>query len=93
MRPTAVRFEEIPPWSAWWNEGPDGPMSVKGARLWRASRSDGEAALDPQRPARQRLTKRFRASPDPLRSRLLRLQTNTWSAASVGVDEDDPAFF
>ena len=46
---------------------PDGTMSVKGARPWRASRSDGEAALDPHPPARQRLGKRTRASPDRLR--------------------------
>lgn len=55
-------------------------MSVKGARLWRASRSDGEAALDPQRPARQRLAKRFRASPDRIRSGALRTKTDTWAA-------------
>ncbi len=66
-------------------------MSVKGARLWRASRSDGEAALDPQRPARQRLAKRFRASPD-LAVAPLRAETDAWTGSCVtgSVQKDNP---
>ena len=67
-------------------------MSVKGARLRRASRSDGEAALDPQRPARQRLAKRFRASPDRIRSGALRAETDARTGGCVtgSVQKDNP---
>lgn len=90
-----------PPWCAWWNEGRTGWRASRVAPT-APSRSDGEAALDPHHPARQRLSKRSRASTDlsgpgslerwGFRRRLLR-QADAWAAAAVCADEDHPTFF
>lgn len=45
--------------------GPDAQVSVKGARLRRASRSDGKAALDPHLTARQEALQAIKGEPRP----------------------------
>ena len=60
MRPS---LGDKTPWTAWWKKGQAGWRASR-VRPAGASRSDGEAALDPRHPARQRLSKRSRASTD-----------------------------
>ena len=77
--------------------GPDAQASVKGARRWRASRSDGEAALAPHLTARQEALQALQGEPRPCpvlapASALLR-EANAGAAAGVGVYKSDAALF